>query len=316
MLNRRRLLIAALALPAAGCAPDPRIDGGPTTPWTPIPTGPEQTPAAATATRIIVALATELDLLESAARQWENSEGFDQWLSAMSAMTDTHLQRLLSANPLGEVDPVFEPPVIDIPPAEGSRQDVEQWWRQALDTHIGELSDVAVGVTEQPLALLYGSLAIAVVAGRAQTVVPEPGDAEPLPFAEVAATPSTEVALSHAWALIRGLEIGLGNPTLDADLDELGTARLPLARQQRDELRALLDAVPEQSFTWQMPTPMQTSAEIRQGWAILETNLLDAMARMFVATRERVWLDAAVEQGQRVLALGQPLTFWPGWTGT
>ena len=92
--------------------------------------------------------------------------------------------------------------------------------------------------------------------------------------------------------------------------------RLATAKELRNELRNALPGVaPVQPATFELPTAMTTSEEIRAGWGALELGLLEGLGRLVAAGgpgRER-WLELMVGAADSVGAMGRPLPHWPGW---
>lgn len=305
--------MAAAVTSVVACAPDPRMEGGPSQEWSPAPTAPEQSEEAAEATRLVAELRAEARALADAASGWSPAEDLGQWADAIAVMTETHLARLCSTNLFTEPDPVLEAPEPEIAAPAGDAAAAHQWFTDTVGEHVSALAGLVTSADTQPEAMLFTSLALAAAGTRSRSVLPEAGDAAPLIFPDVAEGPSINVALTHAWALLRGLEIGVGRVTDTDVLHDLGTGRIASVRAIRNRLRDASPDVPEQPFAWEMPTPMNTPDEIREGWGVLEENFLDALARLFVATRDKQWLDLAVSQIGSVQATGHPLPHWPGW---
>lgn len=310
-LSRRTLIATGVVALMAGCAPSPVIEGGPADPWTPAPTEPEQSESARRATVVVAALADEIGALGQAAPTWDPPADVGQWTSAVRRALDVHLDRLRSVDLFDEPDPVFPRPAATDPEIPAGQAEAETWFRTRVAEYVQELRGLAREAAEQSERLVYTSLALFAHGTPHRGQLPVPGPTAPFRMAETSVEPSAVVALSHAWALLRGLEIGLARLADDDPLMELGTRRINSARDLRNELRDLAQA--EQEFTYEMPNAMTDADQIRVAWAALEANLLDALARLFVASNDEHWFDLLIAQVTHVQAMGRPLPYWPGW---
>lgn len=312
-VNRRRVLIWGAVLPLAACAPDPTISGGPEAPWSVAPTDPVQQPELAEAGRIIGEVRDGVAAIRRAAPQWDPPGDVGQWADPCTRMLRSYQDRLRSLSAFTEPDPVFELPAATDPDVGSSELEADAWLGAAVDGAASGLGDLALDTRDQPLRLLFTSLAVGVTGVRVRAIQPIPGPAVPVRFPETGMGSAVEVALSHVWALIRGLEVGLGRLGSDDPLGTLGARRLDGARMLRNQLRGQADEVPGQPVAYDLPNSMSDPLLIRQGWGTLEENLLGALCRLFVATTEPEWFDAALEQVPHVQAVARPLPYWPGW---
>ncbi|GAB3822417.1 hypothetical protein GCM10028820_32950 [Tessaracoccus terricola] len=306
MLSTRRGVLALFgALPGvalAGCAPSPVVTGGPSAPFSPTPTDPVQAPGAARA----AAWTTEVLALLATAPEAEA-----EWAAAATVQAQVHLARLDSADPLvPEAEPVFTtPPAPDAAPAD---------FDAALEALLGDGVELFTGLVgaagTQPERLLHASLAAAAAGLRNRSLPPVPGEGEPIRFPETTFEGSLLVALSHVWALLHGLEVGLGRLS-DGDTRDAAATRLASARQLRNDLRAAVEGEsPEQEVAYELPNAMATAEEVRAGLALLEEGVLDALARLVASGPEGDrWVAPMLRQVPRVQSWGGPLPHWPGW---
>lgn len=314
--SRRRFLVGLGLIPMAACAPDPTIVGGPEALWSPEPTAPVLGEAADAASLLIAELIDGAQTIRAAAATWDPAGDLSQWADAVVRMCRLQLDRLLSIDPFLEPDPIFDYPARTEPDVGASDSDAETWLSATVARHVAALRDLALDGESQPERLLYTSLALSTAGVANQLSSPVAGSPVPIRFPEVSVESSQEVALSHCWALIRGLEVGIGRLDASDPLSTIGTERASSARILRNDLRARAATVPEQEIAYQMPTPMQSSAEIRQGWGILEERVLDSLARVFIASLDIDWFDLAITQVGYVQAMERPLNYWPGWVTT
>lgn len=314
--SRRQFLLCLGLVPLASCAPDPTITGGPDSPWTPEPTEPVQSDAAVTAATALAGLIDGIQFIRASASTWEPPDDVGQWADPVLRMCHSQLDRLLSIDLFSEPDPVFNAPDPTEPDVGASESEAAAWLGASVARQVEIYRDLAMGATTQPDALLYTSLALSATGLLNENIYPVPGSPVPIRFPDVSARSSQEVALSHCWALLRGIEVGLGRLEGSDPLATLGSTRAAAVRTLRNELRARVPELPEQEFIYELPTPMSTVQEIRQGWGILEEHLQDALARLFVATREPEWFDRALEQVGNVQAVGRQLNYWPGWVSS
>ncbi|WP_353080744.1 hypothetical protein [Tessaracoccus lapidicaptus] len=307
ILGRRGLLAAALAL--AGCTPDPTILGAPAP--VPVPPSPTQSPAARAAVAALAGLAWAIDAGRAPA---DAPEGYAGWADAAAAAVEAVTARLLAADPVAGGEPVFPAPTPAAPAASTAAEALAAL-AAASDAAVAALRTGALGALNQPLRLLYGSAACLARGLRAPGPAPVPGDAEPTHFQATTEQAALAVAVSHVWALLYGLGVGLGRLPASSEFEEYAVSRLASARELRNELRSRLSEPPLQPASFELPTPMESREEIREGWALLEAGLLSGLGRLAAAggTDAAHHLDLLVAQGDAVTALGLPLPFWPGW---
>lgn len=291
----RRSLLGVAALTLTGCAGAPTIQFPSVEP---LPDA-EQESWAAAATATVARLRDTLATATSS-----------DWRDAGLALTEEQLLRLTSLDPFAE-----EPGAhFATPPAEEPATAPDQAVLVTAAEHaLQELTDQALDAPGQPERLLLASASCAVASLRTPSLPPVPGGA-PRRFAEVTLHDALPVALSHSWALIQGLELGLARLADEDELRDYAGNRLPQARQTRNRFRDLVDGDPPlQPPALAMPTPMNTPAEIRTGWAALELGLLDGYGRL--AAMDVTWLTDMQAQVPRVQSLGGRLPHWPGWAG-
>lgn len=141
-----------------------------------------------------------------------------------------------------------------------------------------------------------------------------PGEATPGRFSAPTREAALGVAISHAWALVYGLGVGLGRLGSKDPLYEWGLSRLNTARELRNELRAALGAdTPTQPAAFELPTAMDSAKTITAGWAALEQNLLEGYATAVAGDDAPRWRALMRAQAKPMAELGAPLPFWPGW---
>ncbi len=316
-LTRRRLLgltACAPLLSLVACAPDPVVSGGPTAPFSPTPTAPVQSQAAAQSAAWIAADVALLGMAEAHREAWAVPAGTLAWAAGTITCGKAQLDRLLAADPLvGGEEPAFTAatPSVDTP------ADL-QAFESAFDARAGDgvalFASLAGAADTQPDRLLYASLAISAQGARSRAVPPVRTDAAPVRFADSTPDASLAVALTHVWALLQGLELAAGRLPDGAESDRV-KSRMPGARDLRDRLRdAFTGEVPGQAAYYEMPNAMATAEEVTAGMARLETNLLDALARVVSSQGDVTvwWADMLAQVGQ-VQSWGGALPFWPGW---
>lgn len=277
------------------------------------PTDPVQSPELAEASRVVAGVRDGVAAMKRSAPQWDPPSDVGQWADPCTRMFQSHLARLRSASAFTEPEPLFELPPATTPEVGTTEAEADAWLGAAIDGANTDLAELALGTDDQPLRLLFTSLAVGLAGVRNRSIQPVPGSAVPVRFAETGPSSAMEVALSHTWALVRGLEVGLGRLDSDDALTTLGIRRLDGARALRNHLRQSTDDVPPQSAAYELPNAMSDPLLIRQGWGVLEENLLDALCRLFIATGEPEWLGTALDQVPRVHDMGRPLPYWPGW---
>ncbi len=305
MKVRRRALLAALAV--AGCVPDPTVDGSPAPAAT--PPAPTQAPAAASVAEAFERLAAAVRAGSGVAGQ-----GYEAWADAAGAALDAVMSRLLAEDPVAGGEEVFERPASP-ESAPGDRQAAARVLADASDAAVAAAVAGALDATDQPLRLLYASAACSARGLRRAAVPPVPGDAEPGHFQATSDQAAVAVALSHTWALIYGLGVGLGRLDSDDDLHALGSVRLIEAKELRNRLREELTSPVDQPASFELPTPMSTPDEIRAGWGALELDLLEGIGRLVAAGggEPDQRLDLMLAQADAVSAMDHPLPHWPGW---
>lgn len=278
-LARRTLLLGAL-LACAGCTGDPTVkvpDGA--EPRSRTTEEPVQAPSLARAAALIAGLREEIATADAG-----------PWREAALAQCDAQLARFNSVNPFGEPDPIFTPP-----PASGDA--------------VEGLVKLAQQAEEASDRLLFLSAAVATKGLEQRDSVPEAG-AEPTHVETLRG--QVPVALSHVWALIYGLEMGLGRLSSDDPLRDQGSQRLAEAKTLRNDLRTRLEGpAPSQPPAFDLATPMSTPDEIRQGWAALEVQLLESLVLLSAeaGAKDTLW----EEQVARAQGLGGRIPRWPGW---
>ena len=292
MLITRRGALVGAALAVSGCALSPTVR----VPDASLAPDPVQEPWAADAERHVAALNATIAAASSS-----------PWRSAALALTDAHLARL------GARDPFAEEPEPFFPPAAASPRTGEGAAAAAVEEARAQLTTLVGTAPGQAQRLLLASAACAVASLAVPSLPPVPGGA-PRRFAEVTVDDSLPVALSHLWALLHGLELGLGRLPRGHELRGYAHSRLPSAREERNELRDLISGEPPlQPVSLRMPTSMTTLDEIQEGWAVLERGVLDGYGRLTAV--DPAWLPRMQAQVPRIQSLGGQLPHWPGWTG-
>ena len=281
----RRALLGATLLALAGCASDPRVRVAPgATPRVHRAGPPAQ-----------LAPLTDLAGRLAGVREHVAAATADAWRTAALAQLDDQLARLDSANPFATPDPVFEPRVVTSPALAAAVA--------AVVTHVEE----AAGELDDPgLRLLVLACGASTKGLANRGAVPaeggEPGPVDALSGGRLA-------ALGHVWALLHGMQVGLGRLGRDDPLRTAIAERVPAAKELRDALRAGVTA-PSQPASFQLPTPMRTQAEIRSGWATLESNLLEGLVLLAAEDpTQQHWQ----EQVGAVHDAGGRVQRWPGW---
>ncbi|HSO69320.1 MAG TPA: hypothetical protein VLQ67_06735, partial [Arachnia sp.] len=301
-------VLAALLL--TGCGLDPTISQ-PSLPAPEPDPSPSQSAEAAEATAAVAGLVSAIEAGRSAQ---DAPASFPAWADAAVAALGAVLDRLRAADPVAGGEPVFELPPPS--PATLAPAGLAESLAGASTAAEDSLRRAALAAEAQPLRLLYASAACASRGLATVGAAPVEGGAEPRHFQGTTVAASLPIALSHSWALIYGLGVGIGRLDRDDPLRGLGTARLATAKELRNELRdALPGAAPVQPATFDLPTAMTTSDEIRAGWGALELGLLEGLGRLVAAGgpgRER-WLELMLGAVDSVGGMGWPLPHWPGW---
>lgn len=305
-LNRRALLAGSAVL-LAGCAPSPVISGAPALPAS--PPAPQQSAEASAAQAALQGMEAILTRLDGAP-YWAEQ----QWAVAARAQCEVQLARVSAPDPLSdEEQTLFEvagPAEIAFSDAAAAAAALTQSGADA----VAALETAAAAADAGALRLLYASAAAATVALTNTTLVPLAMDAPPRPLPTSPEEGALAVALSHAWALIYGLGVGLGRLGAKDELHSYGTARLSAAKRLRNELRDRLGAAaPAQPAAFDLPNQMTTTDTIRQAWAVLETRLLEGYARVVDASPEPGWRTRLSDQVAPIQAMGGQLGPWPGW---
>ena len=313
LISRRAALAAAGALAVAGCASSPVVNGDPATapspPAMPDPPVPTQAPEAASAQAALAALEAELRRA-AGLDAWEKRD----WARDAADQCAAHLALLSLPDPLsaGEQEP-FETPA----PVVGTATDAEAVGTElkARAKAAAEALESAATASNTPdLRLTWASAATAASALAGKRIPPVPGEATPGRFSAPTREAALGVAISHAWALVYGLGVGLGRLGSKDPLYEWGLSRLNTARELRNELRAALGAdTPTQPAAFELPTAMDSAKTITPGWAALERNLLEGYATAVAGDDAPRWRALMRAQAKPMAELGAPLPFWPGW---
>ncbi|MFT3889631.1 MAG: hypothetical protein QM713_15920 [Arachnia sp.] len=307
LIPRRAVLTAAGAVALVGCTSSPVVEGEPAVPPTPPP--PTQAPEVTAAVSALVALSAELTRAAGLAA-WQDGD----WARAAAAQCQTHAALFALPDPLagGEQDP-FPLPT----PSPGTATDeksVATGLTERARVATDALESAAAAATSPDLRLAWASAATAAYGLAGRRVTPVAGDAAPRRFASPTREAALAVALSHAWALVYGLGVGVGRLGSKDKLREWGVGRLNAAKELRNELRSALGAdTPAQPAAFVLPTAMDSVATITAGWAELELNLLDGFAAAVAAEDSPRWRELMRAQTAPVARLGAPLPSWPGW---
>ncbi len=307
MLISRRAALAALALTVSGCAASPVVDGEPAlAPSIPAPTQSPQDTATQVALTELSALLQTLVTLPAWTEQ--------AWVTQASAQVDAHLALLSLPDPLSaeEQDAFTVEAATPGVPADATSAAKEL--RTRIKAAAKALNSSAAAASEADLRLTWASASAATTALLDRSVAPTEGDAAPRRLVAPTRNAALEVAISHAWALVYGLGVGLGRLSSSDSLAPLGAARLAAAKELRNELRAAFtDGVPEQPASFVLPSAMDDATTIRAGWARLEGNLLEGYASLVAADDASVWRSRLTGQVSPIQALGSSVPTWPGW---
>lgn len=281
----RRFVLVGAALCLTACAPSPTIEE---------PDGTPSRAQASEAPKQPESLAKVAALL-AGVRELVAKEPTDDWRTAALAQCDDQLARINSVNPFASPDPVFEPQ----PESTASLED-------SIAAVVDACSAAAHREEAPSTRLLLISIAAATRGLTKRNLVPGEG-AEPSPVETL--SDQQYAALTHVWALIYGLESSLGRARNDKALREELSTRLASAQSLRDELRLGL-TTPSQPPVFELPGPINTSAEIRSVWRALEVRLLEALVLL---AAEQPDDDRWAAQLQRTQAVGGRIPRWPGW---
>lgn len=304
--SRRALLGLFATMPAVAlgaCSPSPVVTGEPAEPWTAPPAEPQQSHAAERAAAWTVGI-------RSLAEQSEAGP----WAADANDRASVHLDRLLALDPLvGGTERVFavtEPSAAPLPDPAALAARVDEVAGEGVDL----FAELVREAGTQPERLLYASLGASAASNRGSGVPVAGGGGEPIRFPETTVDASLEVALTHVWALLNGLEVALGRLPDGAAHARAG-ARMGPVRELRNDLREQLGGdVPAQEISYDLPTDMSTPEEINTGLALLEARVLDALARLVAAGADDAWYGPMVAQVAEVHAWGGSLPAWPGWS--
>lgn len=303
-------------LVVAGCAPSPVIVGDPAGP----PEPPTRSSEAAAVASWVAGFAALVDSLALTTAAWGADEPETVWLAALQAQAAAHVSRIVAEDPVTGGPTVFPTPEDPATPAAPptTPEEALTLLTQEVATGTPLAREALVAASTGQERLLYASLTVAVNGSLTPALPPVEGGADPAPFKDQDTPASLAVALGHARALISGLELGLGRLSSSDDLLAAGKERLDAARELRNTLIAgVTDDLPEVDV-WQLPNAMSTQEEILAGWAVLETNLLDAFGILVAsdAAGAGAWLDAMLGQIAWVHRWGGRLPHWPGWVAT
>ena len=302
----------------AGCAPDPTVRGTPGS--APEPVVPTRTTEAEAAAVWVEQFAAMVAALLDSVRSWGADEVHTTWLTALQAQSTAHLSRVVTEDPVIGGHTVFpvvdsmEPPTLTVTSQEEAVA--------ALTATVAQGAPLLLAATDAadsaPERLFYASVAAAATGSLSPALPPTEGGAEPAPFEAAPVDDALAVALSHVWAMVRGVELGLGRLSSSDELQKAGVARLDGVRGLRNELLAALSGDVPDVQVWELPNAMSTVAEIRAAWAVLEANLLGALGALAATTgtADTPWLDSMLGQVAWVHRWGGRLPHWPGWVVT
>lgn len=303
----RRLALAAMTLGLAGCATSPVVNGRPAVaPTPPEPEPPVQDPLVAAAASAVTALRATLGAVAA-----PDFAAGPVWIEAAQQQCEAHLSRLMVPDPLS-AEPQDQFPPLSTPPTAATLDDSSLGAQ--VDATTAALNAAGAAQDGSDLRLLLASAATATLALKRPVAAPIAGEAAPRRMQPTTIAASAPIALGHAWALIYGYDVGIGRLPRKDPLRSLGTDRLSAAKLRRNELRGLLTGEPPaQPAAFELPTAMNTVESIREGWAVLEQNLLNGYARLVSADSNPIWRQRMLDQVGAVQALGAPLPHWPGW---
>lgn len=306
----RRAVLGALAL--TGCGLDPTVSA-PSRPAPEPSPDPTQAPEIAESALAVAALAGVIEVGRTAP---EAPAGYAAWADAADAALGGVAERLGAADPVAGGEPVFPAPQPSPSATATTFGELSPAIASASAAAEAALRAAALAAGNQPLRLLLASAACTARSLAAVGPASVDDGASPRHFQGTTVAASLPIALSHVWALIYGLGVGLGRLDDDDPLAALGQARLATAKELRNVLRdALPGQPPTQPAAFGLPTPMSTADEIRAGWGVLELSVLEGLGRLVAAggPDSARWLDLMVDQTDDVAAVGHPLTRWPGW---
>lgn len=316
--TRRRLLQLPLLAAVVGCTPDPTVHGTPVA--TPEPIVPTRSAEASAVATWVTEFAELIDVVSDSAADWGADDTQVAWLAALTSQSAAHLSRVVTESPVTGGSTAF--PVPDSTsaalPAPATPEEALSSITTKVTAGTPVMQTALASASNGSERLFHASIAAAVSGSLNPALPPADGGAEPAPFPDPDMPGSLGVALGHVWALIRGLELGLGKLDRSDDLREAGTQRLDSARVLRNTLLAALDGEPPEVETWELPNPMSAPDEIRSAWAVLEANMLDALGVLVAADGpgSAGWLESMLGQVPWVHRWGGRLPHWPGWVAT
>lgn len=303
----RRAALFGLVAGLTGCAASPVISGSPAV----APSSPPPTQSADVAAAVTAVATLRATITAAAAVPGFSATG---WAGPAADQCAAHLRLLSMQDPFGADDhtpfPIPTPtaPVVDTADAGVAAL------KGAIAAAVKALDATAAGSAAGDLRLLYASAATATSAISNQTLAPVADGPAPVRLQATTVEASLPIALGHAWALVYGLGVGIGRLGSKDPLHALGSARLPIVKGLRNELRAAIKGEPpDEPAAFTLPNAMSTPAEIGAAWAVLEANLLDGYARLVAASDDAHWAKAMRGQVGPVQAVGGRLGFWPGW---
>lgn len=309
-LTRRGFLAAALAIGLAGCVPtpDPRMS---------VPSDNCTLPDIWQQ-----ASASEQKLAEAYTAATVIKDGAD-WCQAAATMHAAHAATLLSCGLMG----TYQPPAPI--PSQGPVD--EKTALSQLQKAIEDATTTATAGLKQakgsPEALLFASLLVCCAVGDAwcadttvQRTPPIPGTVVPSqiimsPPADAAAT-----ALDRCYALSFALTAALGQTDSKSQLHKDVAARLTQTGTLASSLQSLIMAagltpVPR-DLSYDLPYGLSDDNSILATWGSIEGSLSQActfLAGCLTGEAATTWATAAGDQMARATAMGQQLTWWPGW---
>lgn len=313
--TRRNLLQLPLLVALVGCTPDPTVHGTPGD--APEPVAPTRSPEASAVATWVAELSALVEVVSGSAGDWGADDVQVAWLAALSSQSAAHLSRVEAQNPVVGGPAVFPTSATTVA-AEAAPSTPDEAVA-AIAAKVGDgasvLQAAVAADADGASRLFHASIATAAAGGLDTARPPAEGGAEPAPFPDRALPATLALALSHVWALLRGLELGLGRLDRSDELQEAGRQRLDSARDIRNALLAALSGEPPEVEEWSLPNAMGTPGEILAAWAVLEASLLDALGVLVAADGEdpQQWLDAMLGQVPWVHRWGGRLPHWPGW---
>ena len=313
--TRRGLLWLPVLATVAGCTPDPTVGGTPGS--APEPVKPTRSPQDEAAASWVERYANLVDALAVSPASWGADEVHATWITALQAQCRAHVSRVVAEDPVIGGPTAFPAPSPSAPPPTAATTPAEAV--AALTASVAEgapaLQAAMAAADGASSRLFHASIAVASAAGLTPGLPPVEGGAEPSPFDDPDVNASLGVALSHVWALLRGLELGLGRLDSSDALQEAGAGRFDSARVLRNRLLAEIKGEVPDVAVWALPNAMSTAAEIRVSWAVLEDNVLNALAGLAAADDAdgAAWLQATLEQVAWVHRWGGRISHWPGW---